>query len=617
MRRLRGLTRLPWISGAFCRKFAGSPVCPRPPAATRLLSAAAAVALCALGILNVSSAQAPPPDPMFQAMRDEIDRARKLSLANLEAPYFVEYTIDEQESFSLSATLGGLLSRRKERFRLPDVEVRVGDYKFDNGNYVGSGFGGGSRYDLERFPLEDSYPLLRRYFWLMADSAYKSAVEAISRKRAAMRNMQQSEQLNDFAHAEPLKSVRPIQRLVLDEEQWAGRVRTLSAIFTQYPGVKNSGVEFEAAEGGLHLVNSEGAEVREPGSSAVLRARALAQAPDGMSLRDAVTFHAVDAVHLPSDAELRKGIAELAENVLALANAPKGEDYSGPVLFEGLAGAQIFAEVLARNLALTRRPVGDGGRGGAQNSELDGRMGARVLPDTFDVVDDPTQKEWRGRPLFGSYAVDREGVAPKPLRLIEKGVLKNYLLTRQPVRGYEGSNGRARLPGSYGASAAGIGNLFVSTSEPVTVAELKKKLIELCRTRNKPYGIIVRKMDFPSSGGMDEVRRLIAAQPGGRPVSMPILVYKIYVDGHEELVRGMRFRGFNVRSLKDILAAGDDSAAFEYQNNSAPFALIGGGSYTAETCVVAPSILIDDLELHPAEEELPKLPVVSAPDMTR
>jgi len=617
MRRPRGLTRLPWISGAFCRKFAGSPVCPRPPAATRLLSAAAAVALCALGILNVSSAQAPPPDPMFQAMRDEIDRARKLSLANLEAPYFVEYTIDEQESFSLSATLGGLLSRRKERFRLPDVEVRVGDYKFDNGNYVGSGFGGGSRYDLERFPLEDSYPLLRRYFWLMTDSAYKSSVEAISRKRAAMRNMQQNEPLNDFAHAVPVKSVRPIQRLVLDEEQWAGRVRTLSAIFTQYPGVKNSAVELEVTQGGMHLVNSEGTEVREPASAAVLRVRALAQAADGMSLRDAVTFHAMDAVHLPSDAELRQGITDLAENVLALAKAPKGEDYSGPVLFEGLAGAQIFAEVLARNLALTRRPVGDGGRGGAQNSELDGRMGARVLPDTFDVVDDPTQKEWRGRALFGSYTVDREGVAPKPLRLIEKGVLKNYLLTRQPVRGYEGSNGRARLPGSYGASAAGIGNLFVSTSDPVTVAELKKKLIELCRTRNKPYGIIVRKMDFPSSGGMDEVRRLIAAQQGGRPVSMPILVYRIYVDGHEELVRGMRFRGFNVRSLKDILAAGDDSAAFEYQDNSAPFALIGGASFTAETCVVAPSILIDDLELHPAEEELPKLPVVSAPDMTR
>ncbi len=586
------------------------------PGSLRRISRASLVAagLCALGMLY---AQTPPADPIFQAMRDEIERARKISLANLEAPYFIEYVIDEEESFSVSATLGGLLSRRRERFRSPDVFVRVGDYKFDNGNYFGGGFGG-SHYDLERFPLEDSYPLFRRYFWLMADSAYKSAVESISRKRAAMRNMQQNEQLNDFAHAEPVKSVRPIKRLVLDEEQWAGRVRTLSAIFTQFPDVKMSGVELEASEGGLHMVNSEGTEVREPESVTFLRARAVAQAADGMSLRDAVAFHAMDAAHLPSDAELRRGITGLAENVVALAKAPVGEDYSGPVLFEGLAGAQIFAEVLARNLALTRRPVAEGGRGGGgQNSELEGRMGARVLPDTFDVVDDPTQKEWRGRPLFGSYNVDREGVVPKPLRLIEKGVLKNYLLTRQPVRGYEGSNGRARLPGNFGANVASIGNLFVSTSEPVTVAELKAKLIELCRTRNKPYGIIVRKMDFPSTAAMDEVRRMMAGQQGGRPVSTPVLVYKVYVDGHEELVRGLRFRGFNVRSLKDILAAGDDAAAFEYMNNLAPFAMIGGGGFATETCVVAPSILIDDLELHPAEEELPKLPVVSPPDMAR
>ena len=219
------------------------------------------------------SAQAPPADPIFQAMRDEIDRARKLSLANLEAPYFVEYVIDEEESFTVSANLGGLLSRRRERFRSPDVHVRVGDYKFDNSNFAG-GFGGGSRYDLERFPLEDSYPLLRRYFWLMTDSAYKSSVEAISRKRAAMRNMQQNEQLNDFAHAEPVKSVRPIKRLVLDEEQWAGRVRTLSAIFAQYPEIKNSGVELEVSEGGLHLVNSEGTEVRDAGERGACCARA-------------------------------------------------------------------------------------------------------------------------------------------------------------------------------------------------------------------------------------------------------------------------------------------------------------------------------------------------------
>lgn len=149
------------------------------------------------------------------------------------------------------------------------------------------------------------------------------------------------------------------------------------------------------------------------------------------------------------------------------------------------------------------------------------------------------------------------------------------------------------------------------------MAELKKKLIDLCQTRGKPYGIIVRKMDFPSTASIDEVRRMFAGSQGGRPISMPILVYKIYPDGREELVRGLHFRGFSARSLKDILAAGDDNAAFEFLDSAAPFALIGASGFTAETAVIAPSILIDDLELHPAEEEQPKLPLVPAPELSR
>src|SRR5437764_6326078 len=163
------------------------------------------------------------------------------------------------------------------------------------------------------------------------------------------------------------------------------------------------------------------------------------------------------------------------------------------------------------------------------------------------------------------------------------------------------------MPGNYGASTPGFSNLFVRASGAVPLAELKKKLIELCQARGKPYGMIVRKMDFPSAASIDEVRRLLQGAQGGRPVSLPLLVYKIFPDGHEEMVRAVRFRGLNVRSLKDILAAGDDSAVFEFMDNAAPFALIGASGFTAETAVIAPSVLIDDLELHPLEDEQPKL----------
>jgi TldD protein len=577
-----------------------------------------ALAFAALAVALVAGAQAPEPGPVLEAMRAEIQRSLQLKVPNLEAPYFIQYLVDEEDAFNVTADLGGVVSRRRNRFREATIRVRVGDYAFDNTNFGGGGFGGGSRYDLGQFPLEDSVPAMRRYFWLATDTSYKAAVEAIARKRAALKNVNASEQIHDFAHAEPMHHLTPFRKLAIDEEVWTNRVRALSAVFAQYPDVRASVVQIHAGEGGFYLANSEGTEVQEPEHVTYVQARATSQASDGMTLRDAITFSAIDPAHLAPEAEMRSATAAMAQNLVALAQSPKGEDYNGPVLFEGVAGAQIMAEVLARNLSLIRRPTAQGGRSGAvQPSELEGRLGARVLPDWMDVTDDPTPKEFHGRPLFGSYEVDREGVPARPLHLVEKGVLKSYLLTRQPMRGQEGSNGHARLPGNLGASAAAISNLFVTASETTPVSELKKKLIELCQARGLPYGIVVRKMDFPSSAALQDAQRLLGGSQGGNghPVSLPILTYKAFPDGHEELIRGLRFRGFNARSLKDILAAGDDSVTFEFMENLAPFALIGAGGFTAEASVVAPSLLIDDLELHPLEDELPKLPVASPPAM--
>jgi hypothetical protein len=67
----------------------------------------------------------------------------------------------------------------------------------------------------------------------------------------------------------------------------------------------------------------------------------------------------------------------MAKNLEALAKAPKGEDYSGPVLFEGVAGPQIFAELLGRNLALTRKP--EGGRGGFDSQRARRALGRARL----------------------------------------------------------------------------------------------------------------------------------------------------------------------------------------------------------------------------------------------
>ena len=557
-------------------------------------------------------------DVILKAMRDELARSRALRIVDLNSPYYIEYQLDDGETFTVTATLGSLVQSRKQRFRIPRVQVRVGSLEFDNTNYVFTGFFGGTRL-ADQITLDNDPLLLRTWFWLATDHAYKGAVEAIARKRAALRNLTQTETIPDFAKSEPLQKIWEDRRSTIDQAAWTAQVRSLSSVFSGHDAVMSSGVEFETSQSTSHMVNSEGTEIRYPDGLAAVRVRASGQAPDGMPVRDAVVFQALNVSRLPSALDLARGVDQVARNVSALTAAKAGESYTGPVLFEGIAAAQIFADTIGVNLALTRRPVAEPGRPvPVLSSEFEGRIGSRVLPEWIDIVDDPTQSEWRGRPLFGFYDVDSEGVIPKPLSVVEKGVLKNVLMTRQPVRGLSGSNGRARLPGPFGANAAYFGNLFIRASQTTSEADLKKKLIELCQQRNKPYGLIVRKMDFPSSASGDELRRIAstASQSGGaRPASLPLMVYKIDATGKEELIRGLRLRGFNTRSFRDILAASDELYAFDFMANGALFSLMGAGGYVAPASVVAPSVLFEDIELDRPQEEQPKLPLVPPPPL--
>ncbi len=564
--------------------------------------------LAGLILASTAFAQDDSAGTVLKAMRDEMTRASKLSLAGFGRPYYIEYSLDDGESVTATATLGGLISQNVSRIRVPRAQVRVGGYDLDNTNSVYWRFGSSSRFDADQLAEEARYEQIRRHYWLATDRAYKNAVEAFARKQAAMRSVNQSEKINDFAKAAPRKLIQPVVLFPVDREDWANRVKSLSLVFARYPKILDSSVEFSSSQSTFYFVNSEGSEVRTPDHLVSVTARAAAQAPDGMLLIDAAVILSALPQAMPAEAELQIAMKRLAESMTALVQAPVGESYSGPVLFESMASAQLFAELLGSNLALTRKPINEPGRATQMPaSELEGRIGSRILPDWMDVVDDATQTEWRGRPLFGHYLADMDGIPPQPVNLVEKGVLKTYLMSRLPVRGLEGSNGHGRLPGPFGASAATIGTMFVRANQTAPLADLKKRLMDMVQARGKPYGMLVRKNGFPA------VTRPSLANGSTRLVSAPVLVYKVYPDGREELVRGLRYRNLSVRTLKDIVAASDENFVFDFVGNAAPLSLIGAGGYIVNSTVVAPAILFDDFELERPQEELPKQPIVPPP----
>lgn len=522
-------------------------------------------------------------------MQAELKRAMTLTLNSLDKPYFVSYVIEEGRTWTGTATLGGLLNANASKFRRPTVQVRVGDYTFDNTN--GGGGRGGASYSLSGFPLDDKAEVIRQYLWLETDSAYKGAVQSIAQKRAAQTSINVTDRLPDFAVAKPVVMMRDVKETAFDEKTWNERIKHVSAVLAQYPELRDSLVTYSAVDGVHRHVTSEGTQIRESQTEGSVQIRAAAQAKDGMSLHDYASFYSQEFGKMPTEADLTRAAKDVAEKLTKAVAAPVGEAYAGPVLFEGEASPQIMAELLGRNLHMTR-PVaagrgGFGGRGGPPGrggpggrggqTEFEGRRGVRIMPDMFNVVDDPSL------PMFGRADVDNEGVTPQRVSLVEKGVLKDFFSTRLPMQGMPNSNGHAMI-----GNSAGPTNLIITTTEKTPLGDMRRNLIDLVKQRNLPYGVIVRKLDFQTGGGTSVA---------------PLAISRIYADGHEQQIRGVRLRGMNARSLKDILQAGDDSVTLDYLESG-----------SAEVTVVAPSVLIDDLEIEKVTDTLPKLPVAAPPE---
>ncbi len=565
------------------------------------LAVSALLTVVVLGAQQNPRPNTPPNnDTLLRAMKDELKRSNELARLGLVVPYYIEYRTEDTVSHGIGASLGALIESVDSAYRVPSVRVRVGTYDFDNTNHIFSEAYGGRRYDPERLSLDDNYLAFREAYWLATDRAFKTAEDAIARKRSSLKNMSQPDALPDFSMAPAAQLILPIERKPIPLEAWKKEIVKLSTVFGAFPKVLSSEVALQTSQSTNYVVNSEGTTLRLPENLAYVHVAARGLAVDGSDVHDAQTFEAFEADQLPGEGDLERASKEIAEHVIALSQAPAGQAYDGPVLFEAPAAAQLFEELLGDNLKLTRKPIADPGRVPPMiASELENRVGSHILPDWMDVVDDSTQVKFGGHTLLGHYLYDVEGVAPQPVTLVEKGVLKTFLLTRTPVfKNFPGSNGHARFTGSFGDEAPGFGNLFIRASQTTPAADMKQKLIDMCKERNKPYGILIRKLDSPGSAS------------GAHAIALPLLAYRVYPDGREELVRRLQFHGVSTRSFKDIVSASDENYVLDLIDANPR------GNFITTASVIAPGVLFEELELAPAEEETPQPPIVPAPTLS-
>lgn len=528
---------------------------------------------------------------VLDSMKQELDRNFTALKKNADPPpYYLAYEITEQETWVTGATFGALNNSQHSKARYLDTTLRVGSPKLDNYRRAR-----GERIQFTsgvQVAIDETPAALKDRMWLETDRVYRSAAERLikittnQQVKAADRD-----QSDDFSTEETFAHFEPVHTMNVNQGAWEKRVRDLSKEFANYPELLTCAVQFIATSDNRYFASSEGTQVQHGRGFARIIVTATSKSKEGIDVSDFESVDAMDPKDLPTDAQIKASIKRVAEHVVALLKAPNAEPFVGPAIFSGRASGVFFHEIFGHRI-----------EGHRQKDESEGQtftksVGEKVLPEFLSVTFDPTLKRGGGQDLNGWYEYDDEGMPGRPVKSVENGILKAFLMSRSPIQGFDHSNGHGRRqPGLEIVSRQS--NLVVSSTKSVTDAKLRAMLIDEVKKQNKPYGLYFADI----SGGFTTTGR-----SGLQAFSVqPVIVYKIYPDGRpDELIRGTDIVGTPLASFAKILATSDKAEVFN--------GYCGAESGSVPVSAISPAILISEIEIQKKDQSQDLPPLLPAP----
>lgn len=542
-------------------------------------------------LLFISFAHAATVEDVLSA---ELDRANATLQTRTEKPHYTALAVEDRHTVQITATSGTLSQSRVNDERVLDVDLRVGTPARDSTHPLRgfSSLDGGDRDRIE-LPLgsPDSYAV-RHAIWQAIDTSYRDAAEAIVLVRGnELVKVAEEDPSPDFEPRTPVVEHLPLEPLTIDIAAWETTLTELSAWVEAHPGVHQSRATLEAGHIEKTFVDSEGTRLVHGRNGLRVSLSLSTTALDGDEIS---TFESIDvhsAEKLPTAEALHvwaeRGVTKLA----ALAAAPRGTPYTGPVILMGRASAVFFHEVFGHRV-----------EGQRQKRESEGRtfadyVGQSILPPFIDVYDDPTVESLEGEDLNGYYAFDDEGVPAQRAQLADDGKFVGFLMNRSPIANYPHSNGHGRRMAGN-APVARMGNTIVEASKTESFAKLKAELVSEVKKQGLEYGILVEEID----GGFTLTGRV---EPNAFNVRASAS-WKVFADGRpDQLVRGIDLVGTPLVAFSTIIAASDQREVFN--------GFCGAESGWVPVSGVAPALLFRRLEFQLKEKGQERPPLLPKP----
>lgn len=531
--------------------------------------------------------------PLLEAMKKEMKRTMDGLAKESTPPYFLSYAVTETKTIRMNAVFGNVKSTEHTLSRILDIDIRVGNHELDNTHTIRGSrfeFGGGGR-GIE-LPMTNDEQALRSIMWNATDKLYKKAVERYGKvltNRAV--KVKEEDSSADFSKQQAIESIENDQSFMVDSIQWIQKIKRLSSLFSVDPKIYTGEVFFQADIITKYFVSSDGTIIRQSEPNVRLFASASTKADDGMTLPLFSSYFGFVPENLPSEEKISTDIRSMIETLGKLRLAPLAETFSGPAILSGPASGVFFHEIFGHRV--------EGHRQKDPNSSQTFKsfLNKKILPDFIDVVFDPGLKTLNGQDIVGYYKYDDEGVKAEKVIAVEKGIFKNFLMSRSPIESFPISNGHGRRqPGLR--PVARQSNLLVQASQTVSFDSLRTLLRNECKQQNKEYGLYFVEI----SGGFTFTARTI---PNAFNVQ-PLVVYKIYADGRpDELVRGVDLIGTPLTTFNNIMAASNDIGIF----NGVCGAESGGVPVSASS----PSLFVKTIEVQKKQKSQAKPPLLGSP----
>lgn len=548
---------------------------------------------CFIFLLLCLSASAQSIDPVLETMKGELHRSYEFLKKSPVPPYFISYQLTDNHAISVASSFGSLTQSSDSHTRLLDLDLRVGSYQVDNTHSIDEDNFAQTQYGQFHapVPLEDDPQVLAVALWLQTDRYYKMAKQRYEAVETANHVQKQKEDLSpDFSAAPAEQYSEPLAELHFDRARWEQKIREYGQGFLGNPDLLDASVSAMGELETRRYVNTDGSEIRISSPLYRLNITAVIKATDGERLPLYRTFMSLSPEGLPSGEEVKKIVSEMVDVLKKMRSAPVGDAYTGPAILSGRASAVFFHEIFGHRIE------GDRLKNDNDAQTFKKKIDQPILPAFLSVSSDPTMRRYHGTDLVGYYPFDDEGVKARRVAVVDKGIFKSFLLSRSPMEHFPVSNGHGRRQQGNPVEAR-QSVLLVESSTAVPRAALKKMLIERVKASNKPYGLLFDDIE----GGFTFTERSI---PNSFSI-MPTVVYRVYPDGREELIRGLDLIGTPLIAFSKISAADDDTGVFN--------GICGARSGWVPVSAIAPGLLVDQIEVQRKEKSQETEPIMANP----